>query len=320
MSRYWTDVLEHGTKRGGQHKNHKYIARAKEGNKYRYFYTQEEIEAYKKAMNNMAKKTMRGDFGNGAERSKKLKEAAKRNDGDANMNKTVQARVNEMMLGKKKAAKLNKKLGLGSTRIEMISGTEKSKSSKSNSKKSSRGDVNVSGNEAAQRRRYDKGDRNADTSEGFTGVKSRKGAKGDLNVSRHEGQVGVKSRSKSRVGTAKGDKNVSGHEAQVGRKSNRPKSTWAKPWLTPAHPETARERTARLQVERNQAANRRRVRKIKKTVKNAVKQYNRVASARSRGDRNTSQAIDANSTAAARARLRNRRNSLKRALQKQWGL
>lgn len=239
MSRYWTDVLEHGTKRGGQHKNHKYIARVKEGTKYRYFYTQEEIEAYKKAMNNMAKKTMRGDFGNGAERSKKLKEAAKRNDGDANMNKTVQARANEMMLGKEKAAKLNKKLGLGSTRIEMISGTEKSKSSKSASKKSSRGDANVSGNEASQRRRYAKGDRSADTSE-------------------------------SRVGTAKGDKNVSGHEAQ--------------------------------------------------TVRNAVKQYNRVASARSRGDRNTSQAIDANSTAAARARLRNRRNSLKRALQKQWGL
>lgn len=285
MSRYWTDVLEHGTKRGGQHNNHKYIARVKEGNKYRYFYTQEEIEAYKKAMNNMAKKTMRGDFGNGVERSKKLKEAAKRNAGDAEMSKTVQARVNEMMLGKKKAAKLNKKLGLGSTRIEMISGTEKSKSSKSASKKSSRGD-----------------------------------AKGDLNVSHHEGQVGVKSKSKSRVGMAKGDKNVSGHEAQVGRKSNRPKSTWAKPWLTPAHPETARERTARLQVERNQAANRRRVRKIKKTVKNAVKQYDRVASARSRGDRNASQATDANSTAAARARLRNRRNSLKRALKKQWGL
>lgn len=299
MSRYWTDVLEHGTKRGGQHNNHKYIARVKEGNKYRYFYTQEEIEAYKKAMNNMAKKTMRGDFGNGVERSKKLKEAAKRNAGDAEMNKTVQARVNEMMLGKKKAAKLNKKLGLGSTRIEMISGTEKSKSSKSSSKKSSRGDANVSGNEAAQHRRYTKGDRNADTSDGFTGVKSK---------------------SKSRVGMAKGDKNVSGHEAQVGRKSNRPKSTWAKPWLTPAHPETARERTARLQVERNQAANRRRVRKIKKTVKNAVKQYNRVASARSRGDQNASQATDANSTAAARARLRNRRNSLKRALKKQWGL
>jgi hypothetical protein len=49
---YETDygpTLQHAGNGNGQHRNHKYIARVKEGNRYRYFYSQAEIAAYKAA-------------------------------------------------------------------------------------------------------------------------------------------------------------------------------------------------------------------------------------------------------------------------------
>ena len=49
---YETDygpTLQHAGNGNGQRRNHKYIARVKEGNRYRYFYSQAEIAAYKAA-------------------------------------------------------------------------------------------------------------------------------------------------------------------------------------------------------------------------------------------------------------------------------
>lgn len=269
MSRYWDDTLEHGTKKGGQHKNHKYIARVKEGDHYRYFYSQAEITAYKKHINHLANKARAGKLGNGQTRKLKL----------AGEYGAVQASVNRKILGKKKAKAVNKKYNL-TGKIEMLS---KSKSSRN-------------GRKAVNRWTTAKGDRRVEH-RGATQRVNRVSRRGDNNVGSREAAPRDRSQSEIRWSNAKKPRKKTNR-----RKTNtQPKKTTQSRTTGRRARQQSTRRSQRKSLERRIVSNARRNWKLANP-----RRTNRSSSHVSRGDRNVRATTNANSTTAARARLRNR--------------